>query len=154
MKEKAVPGSQHLNPLGYPYQTSHQRFWSGWGALGKTTSRIGGVRLQALSSPQHLCPRLPPSVPPAVMPHLPAQQLGSLPWPASPKLLCCLWVLQLLFHKSCWPTVQRFGMLGGYWKKCCFHITDSHVLLDFRRSTKFCGLFKSLNPWEEFEFLC
>ena len=29
VKEKPVPGSQPQNPLGYPYWTSHQHFWSG-----------------------------------------------------------------------------------------------------------------------------
>lgn len=90
MREQPVPGSQPLNPLGYPYQMSHQLFCSSWRTLGKTTGRVGGVRLQVLSSPQHLCPRLPPSVPPTVMLHLLAQRLGSVPRPAFPELLCCL----------------------------------------------------------------
>ena len=90
MKEKPVPGRQPLNPLGCSYQTSHQHLWGIWGTLGKSTSHVGGVRLQALSSPQHLCPHLSPSVPPTVMPQLLAERLGSLPRPAFPELPCCL----------------------------------------------------------------
>lgn len=79
MKEKPVLGSQPLNLLGYPDQTSHQCVWSGWGTLGKTTSHVGGVRLQALSSPQHLCPWIAPSVPPTVMLRLLAGTAAGVP---------------------------------------------------------------------------
>lgn len=59
MREKPVPGSQPLNPLGYPYQTSHQRFWGSWGTLGKTTSRVGGAAgTELATAPLPLSPTL------------------------------------------------------------------------------------------------